>query len=122
MLFIDPFSHHFERDVLFEHTPRMNTEAEEILAPFIHLRQWFADRGIRVHTADRLERREAGGRLNVVMSFGLQERCKQLATRKDVVQSAFFAFESPVIEPSMYTRLPETADFFKRVYSFSDSE
>jgi hypothetical protein len=121
-LFIDPFSYHFERDMLFEQTEKMNTEAEEIMAPYIHLRRWFADRGIGVHTADRLERREVGADVNILMSFGLQQRYKRLAKRNDVVLSAFFAFESPVVDPLMYERLPEIAERFKRVFSFSDSE
>ena len=122
VVFIDPFSRHFERDMLFEQPERMKTEAEEIMAPFIHLRERFAERGIRVHTADRLERRECGGRLNILMSFGLMQRYKRLAERSDVVLSAFFAFESPVVEPSMYEGLPEICRHFKRVFSFSDSD
>jgi len=121
MLCIDPFTHHFEGDRLFEpEVDRFN--GEDILAPYLHLRDWFEARGIPVHTADRLERREVGARVNIVVSFGLQRRYKALAKRADVILSAFFAFESPVVDPSMYRGLPEAARHFKRMYSFSDSE
>ncbi len=121
-LFIDPFTRHFEKDRLFEQDARMATEAEDIIAPYIHFRRWFGERGIRVHTADLLERNEVRAPLNVLVSFGLQNRYKQFVGRDDVVLSAFFAFESPIVEPSIYTRLPEIADRFRRVYSFSDSD
>ena len=120
VLAIDPFSYHFERDKLFDQSMAA-LQGEDIMAPYVHLKRWFADREVRVHTADRLLHGEVGGRLNIVISFGLQKRYKQLARRKDVILSAFFAFECPVVDPAQYSRLPETGRYFKRVYSFSDS-
>ncbi len=121
MLCIDPFSSGFENDVLFE--PNFAAyEGENAAGRYIYLRDWLQARGIEVHTADRLLRREVGRKVNLVMSFGLRKRYKALAKRADVILSAFFAFESPTVDPALYRELHETEAYFKRVYSFSDSE
>jgi hypothetical protein len=118
-LFIDPFSNHFRQDRLFEPSlGRFNGEG--ILEPWIYLRSWFAERGIRVFTADRLVSGEQSSEINVYMSFGLQEDIRSLAARPDVVMSAFFAFEGPIVEPSIYRNLNWVKDYCKRIYSFSD--
>lgn len=121
MLCIDPFSYHFERDALFNgrEVPSMG---DNLMAPYVELRSWFAARGVRVHTADRLVRREVGARINVVVSFGLRARYAKLSRRGDVLLSAFFAFESPVVEPALYRGLPRARKFFKRVFSFTDAD
>jgi alpha(1,3/1,4) fucosyltransferase len=121
MLCIDPPTYHFERDVLFDPGFASHMGAG-VMAKYVHLRDWFAAHRIEVHTADRLLRREVGARTNVVMSFGLRKRYRALERRDDVILSAFFGFESPVVHPKMYRDLPEVARHFKRVYSFSDSE
>jgi alpha(1,3/1,4) fucosyltransferase len=120
-LCIDPFTYHFENDRLFDSgsAPGLGADAS---APFLHLHRWFTDAGVRVHTADRLLRGEVGGSLNIVMSFGLRGRYHSLGRRDDVVLSAFFAFESPVVDPKLYRAFPDIARHFKRLYSFSDSE
>jgi hypothetical protein len=119
-LFIDPFTHHFLEDRLFE--PRMGDfQGDDILAPWIHLRRWFQDRGIRVFTADRLVRGEERSDVNVYVSFGMQEHCRALAKRDDVVMSAYFAFEGPIVDPTLYRNLSWVKDCVRRVYSFSDA-
>ncbi len=120
-LFIDPFSYHFERDALFDINNGKQT-GENILAPYVHLKNWFADRGVRVHTADRLLRREMSNATNVYVSFGLQNHYRALSRRSDVILSAFFAFECPVVEPALYSRLGIAQRYFTRIFSFSDSE
>jgi hypothetical protein len=90
--------------------------------PFVHLHRWFGERGVRVHTADRLIRGEVGGKHNIVMSFGLRGRYHVLGRRDDVTLSAFFGFESPVVDPKMYRAFPDIARHFKRLYSFSDAD
>lgn len=119
---IDPFSYHFENDRLFDSNFAPHQGGENIMAPYVHLKQWFAERNVRVHTADRLLRGEVGGTHNVFISFGLQERYKHLANRNDVALSAFFGFECPVVAPGQYSRLHRVAAHFKRVYSFSDAQ
>lgn len=119
-LFIDPFSRHFDGDALF--TRDAPSVGGDIMAPYRALRDWFQARGVKVHTADRLVSGNLRAPLNVVMSFGLRDRYKALAGRDDVILSAFFAFESPVVEPSIYRDLPEVCAHFKRVFSFSDAD
>jgi hypothetical protein len=121
-LCIDPFTYHFERDMLFDPGSAQGLGAETMNAPFLHLRNWFNERGVRVHTADRLARGEVGGKLNIVMSFGLRGRYRALGRRDDVILSAFFAFESPVVDPNLYRAFPDIARHFKRLYSFSDAD
>ncbi|MBI4454512.1 MAG: hypothetical protein HY644_01290 [Acidobacteria bacterium] len=45
-----------------------------------------------------------------------------MAGRKDTVLSSFFAFEAPIVEPSLYTKLPEISRYFRRVYSYSTAQ
>ena len=121
-LFIDPFSHHFEQDRLFAPDAVVQLNGHDIAGPWRHLRQWFGERGIPVHTADRLLAGDVRGARNVFISFGLRKRCRAVAGRPDVILSAFFAFESPVVEPTLYSSLSRTQRYFKRVFTFTDSD
>jgi hypothetical protein len=118
-LFIDPFSFHFEDDRLFD-SGIATTEGENII--YLHLRNWFEARSIEVHTADRLMRGELRNKTNIFISLGLQKRYREVTNWKDVILSAYFAFESPVVEPHLYRVLPEVQKKFRRVYSFSDNQ
>jgi len=120
-LFIDPFSYHFDRDRLFDPaTEKFN--GDDILAPWLYLRDWFTERGVAVHTADRLIRGEVRNTKNVFVSFGLRKRCRAAAQRSDVILSAFFAFESPVVEPTLYAGLAKIQHYFKRIFTFCSPE
>jgi hypothetical protein len=121
-VFIDPFTYHFERDLLFDASSAQGLGGDSMNAPFIYLRDWFNARGVPVHTADRLMRGDVVARRNIVMSFGLRNRYRALRGRDDVVLSAFFAFESPVVDPKLYRAFPDIARHFKRLYSFSDAD
>jgi hypothetical protein len=120
-LFIDPFSRHFVRDRLFD--PSIEKfNGDNILAPWLYLRDWFTGRGVEVHTADYLLEGKFCKAKNVFVSFGLRERCQAAARRPDVVLSAFFAFESPTVEPGLYRGLANVQRCFKRVFTFCDSD
>src|SRR4029077_3550716 len=45
----------------------------------------------------------------------------RLARRPDITLSAFFAFECPIVEPSLYLALPNAQHHVRRVMSFSDA-
>ncbi len=120
-LFIDPFSHHFLRDGLFD-LSKDTLGGDNILAPWVYLRNWFERRGVKVFTADRLARRAESNKRNVYISFGIWENCRALARRADVILSAYFAFEGPIVEPVLYKNLSWVQRYFKRIYSFSDGE
>jgi hypothetical protein len=120
-LFIDPTSHHFEGDRLFD--PQGNaTVGDQIHAPYVHLRSWFEAQGIPVHTADLLDHPDARCEHNVYLSFGIRHRWPKLVDRSDVVLSGFFALECPIVEPKLYLALSELAPAFRRLYSFSDGD
>jgi hypothetical protein len=119
-LYIDPFSHHFLKDLLFD-IGSDEFGGDKILAPYVYLREWFASRGVRVRTADWLAHGQDRSTVNVYMSLGMLDRYRTFAKREDVILSAFFAFEGPIVEPSLYLELAEVERYFKRLYSFSDS-
>ncbi len=118
-VFLDPVSFHLEGDRLFE-TSGMTFSGDRILAPYAYAHSWFAQRGIPLHTGDRLESGAVRGERNVYLSLGLRTRWPRLAPRADVDLAAFFALECPIVEPRLYRALPRAAEGFRRVYSFSD--
>ena len=78
-LFIDPVSYHFERDRLFD-LGAAPLSGDSILAPFVHVRDTLAARGIPVHTADQLLGGEvSASEINVYVSMGAMHRYRKLA-------------------------------------------
>lgn len=120
-LFIDPGSYHFWRDELFNPN-RPGAIGDSLLAPYIFLRNWFTERGVAVHTADFLVRREGTRARNIYMSLGITDHYAQLSRRSDVTLSAFFAIEAPIVEPGLYRELDKVSRRFNRVFSVSDTE
>lgn len=119
-LFVDPATHHFENDGLF----RLDTNplgGSDVLAPYLHLREWMAQRGIPVHTADVLERGEVRAERNVYVSMGMRSRYPSMARREDTVMSAFFAMECPAVEPQLYRDLHAASTVFRRTFSYSSA-
>jgi len=120
-LFIDPVSHHFLKDAMFD-VNNAGLNGDNILAPYVYLRDWFAEQGIRVYTADRLMHEEIRGTKNVYVSMGITDNYRILAQRRGVILSAFFALECPIVEPTLYKELANVQRYFKRIFSFSDGE
>jgi alpha(1,3/1,4) fucosyltransferase len=119
-LLIDPVTHHFEKDAMFDKS-RVPMEGAEFLERWTYLRSWFQDRGIKVHTADCYFRGEVRSARYVFISFGQAHRYRQIAHHPDFVLSAFFAMESPIVEPTQYyTRLHLLQNYFKRIFTFTD--
>lgn len=117
-LYLDPPSYHFLSDRLFNvNDGRLNGDAMN--APYAHLRDFFALRGIPVRTADYLPER-ADGVNNIYVSMGNLKGFRKLVRRSDTVLSAFFAMECPIVEPSMYRELGHAQRYFKRIFSWSD--
>lgn len=122
-LFIDPFSYHYQRDLLFDSGNEMlSTQGDDVAVPYVFLRKWFAERGVETHTADYLMRGEHLRQKNIYISIGMRRNYRAIANRCDVVLSAFFAFEGPIVEPELYRELTRTQRYVKRIFSFSDSE
>jgi hypothetical protein len=120
-LFIDPASYHFERDRLFE-TNTLWYGGDTALEPYRYLRDWLGERGVRVHTADLLERGQGLSDLNLYVSLGICHRWRKLRGRADVELSGFVAMDCPAVEPRMYAELHDIGSAFRRVYSFSTAK
>jgi hypothetical protein len=113
-LYLDPPSHHFLRDRLFEATTNPLSGHDPLL-PFQAVREHFERRGVPVHTADRI----AGGpgEIKLYVSFGLWQGLGQ----PDIVPSALFALECPIVEPSLYRALPKLQRRFRRLFTLTDA-
>ena len=119
-LFVDPPSFHFERDELFD-VRRAPVSGDDILAPYVYVRDRLAALGVSVHTADLLERGEVQATdRDLFVSVGLRRRFEPLHRRHGVALSAFFVPECPIVNPRLYADLYEASLHFKRMYSFSD--
>jgi len=119
-VYFDPPSHHFLGDRFFDSNFAAHG-GDQILAPYIHVKRVLEARGIPVRTADYLPSAPNGVR-NLYFSFGILSNYKRLAKRKDVTLSGFFAMECPSVDPKMYRELNRAQQFFKRIFSWSDSQ
>lgn len=118
-IYVAPPTHHFLQDRLFD--PATNPLAgENILLPFLRLKQHFEARGIPVHTADLMPA-TVDEVVKVYASLGIVDDYAALARRPDVRLSAFFAFECPIVEPTLYSVLPRVRRHVKRIMTFSDA-
>lgn len=121
-LFIDPIHRRYEGDRLFELAAGAGV-GDDVNAPWIHLRERLGDSGVRVHTADLLECGAVEPAAhNVYVSFGPLHRSKRIGARPDVVSSAFFALECPIVEPRLYLGLEAASRSFKRLFSFTTAD
>jgi alpha(1,3/1,4) fucosyltransferase len=119
-LYIDPPSHHFLDNRLFIVEDGRLT-GDRLHEPYAYLREFFLARGIPVQTADHLPL-ESNGTRNIYVSMGTLNNYQKLARRSDVVLSALFAMECPIVEPSMYRALRQAQHSVKRIFSWSDSD
>jgi len=119
-LFIDPFSHHYNQDALFD-PQNAKLNRDDILGPYIYLREWLTQRGIAVHTADYFFRNKISDEKNLYVSLGIWEHYRELAKRNDVRLLAFFAVECPIVEPALYRELKQAQNYFKHIFTTSDS-
>lgn len=119
-LFIDPFSYHHEEDRLFDLSSAPHG-GDDILLPWVHLRDRLVAQGVRVHTADLLERGAvAPASRSLYVTLGIFDRYPRLISRFDLTFSGFFAFECPIVEPRLYRALHPASKVFKRLFCFAD--
>jgi hypothetical protein len=119
-LYVDPPSYHFLGDKLFDASTAAQ-HGDDIQAPSAAIRDVFAQAGIPVHTADLLPA-TPDGRRNVYVSLGRVPDYRALAARSDVVLSAHLILECPIVEPSLYAALPDSARYVRRIFTFCDTE
>ena len=118
-LYIDPPSHHFLNDRLFGDSTANHT-GDDVNRPFRIVRDHYVAMGIPVHTADFLPE-APDGRRHIYVSLGRIGDYPRLAARPDVVLSAFFGIECPIVEPSIYAALPAIQRHVKRILTYSDA-
>ena len=126
-VYLDPPTHHLFGDRLFDSEHNVYA-GDDILAPYAAIARRLGQWGIPVHTADRMPE-APDGRLNLVISFGVPDRMAVHSVRKyaawarrpDVVLSAFFAMECPIVEPALFEALPDLQGRFRRILSWSDA-
>jgi hypothetical protein len=118
-LYIDPPSHHFLQDRLFDLSAAAHT-GDNVNTPFVLVRDHFTRLGIPVHTADLMPAEPDDVR-KIYVSVGRVADYARLAQRSDVTLSAFFAFECPIVEPSLYAALPAVQRYVRRIMCFSDA-
>jgi hypothetical protein len=102
---------------------------DNLLAPYVAVAERLTKAGVATQTADMLPERP-DGRRQVLISFGARDRMvrhsvsryRKLGRRADVVMSAFFAMECPIVEPTMYQWLPALSAIFRRTYSWTDAD
>jgi len=127
-IYFDPPTHHLLRDRLFDRESNPFA-GDDILAPYAALHRRLKTSGIEARTADFLPERP-DGRRHILISFGTPDRMVSqsvkryaaLARRPDVVLSAFFAMECPIVEPGLFASLPVLEKSFHRIFSWSDAE
>jgi hypothetical protein len=119
-IYIDPPSHHFHNDRLFAPGAAALT-GDNMHAPWIAVRDHFGARGIPVHTGDLLVGASASQQ-KVYFSAGMLDNYRRIASRADIIVSAFMAFECPVVEPKPYREFPRLSKAFRHILTWSDSE
>ena len=117
-LYIDPPSKHFLGNRLFD-SGTAATGGDDLMAPWRAVREYFQQAGVTVQTADLLPDGDPGIR-KVYVSTGFVSSYERLATRDDVILSAHFAMECPIVEPSLYSALPHAQRYFRRIMSWTD--
>lgn len=119
-LYIEPPTHHFFQDRLFS-SDRTRYGGDDLMAPYVYLRAYLQQQGVETHTADYLPE-QPDDHLNLYISLGLFPDFKRMAQRPDVILSAYFIFECPVVEPSIYRKITDVQDNFRRIFTWSDSD
>lgn len=113
--YVDPYSKAYYEDRLFDRDNRV-LNRDDSLAPFIRLRAVFEQQGGSVHTADYLPQQESQEQVFDYYSLGVLDSYDKLRVRNDVRLRGFVIFEPPVVDPRLYSALPELTAAFERVY------
>lgn len=119
-LYIEPPTHHFFQDRLFS-SDRTRYGGDDLMAPYVYLREYLQQQGVEVHTADYLPE-QPDDHVNLYISLGLFPDFNRMAQRPDVILSAYFIFECPVVEPSIYRKITDVQENFRRIFTWSDSD
>jgi hypothetical protein len=119
-VFIDPVTPHFLRNELFDTGSVHNIDGAH--GPYFHVKDLFESQGIEVNTADYLVRGLKRNKLNVYFSLGITDNYRRLAQDEDVVLSAYFTMDAPIVMPSHFKGLRTVSRHFNRIYCYSTPE
>lgn len=119
-VYLDPFTRHYYGNGLFDRQSKYNRD--DALRPWFHLRDRLREQGIPLETADYFGEDGRSAEANIFVSFGIRDNVSAMAARPDVLLTAFYLFEVVVVEPEMYRAIPDLADAFRTVYSWSDAD
>ena len=84
------------------------------------MKEIFEPQGVPVHSADLLPPPNGTDR-HLYVSIGNYKNHERLASRPDVIMSAYLVTEAPVVEPLIYEDLRVAKRRFKRIYSCIDA-
>lgn len=114
-IFIDPSYRDFLEDRLFDlDDQRLNRDGT--LLPFVRLREHFLAKGVAVHTADKLRDGSKRCDVNHYWSLGLAHDYESLIGAADVRLRGFVLMEPPLVQPALYSALPQLTSLFEEVY------
>ena len=118
-IYIDPPARSLQQDRFFaRNTGRFHSSLARCLT---FVKDTFEAQGIPVHTADLLPAPKDSDR-HLYISIGNHANYERLAKRPDIILSAFFVTEAPVVEPRIYRGLAVARHLFKHVYSCIDQD
>ncbi|HYM24404.1 MAG TPA: glycosyltransferase family 10 [Vicinamibacterales bacterium] len=119
-VFVDPVTPHFLKNRLFDTGNVHNVDGAH--APYFYLKELFTSQGIDVNTADYLVEGKKRNKLNAYFSLGITTNYRRLARERDVILSAYFTMDAPIVMPSHFKGLRTASRDFKRIYSYSTPE
>lgn len=114
-VFIDPGSHHFAENRLFD-LKNETLNRDGTLLPFVRMRDRLASKGVPVYTADYLRRGENVAEHNHYWSMGHTAGYEEFKGRDDVTLKGFLLYEPPLVVPKTYALLETLAHDFETVY------
>lgn len=112
-IFIDPSYKAFYEGRFLEES---EVNRDDMLRPYIRMKEELTHRGVFVDTADRIPLRGAGGEKIEYYSFGIMDNIESLRKRDDVIMKVFCIFEPPAVMPDLYAALPKLTKVFERVF------
>ena len=108
-VFIDPPSKAFYKNRFFEDS---ELNRDDCLRPYINLKNELNDKGVDVNTFDLWD----GNSPMEYYSFGMLDHIEKVLAHPKVKMKAFYIFEPPIVDPSIYKALPKLTSMFEVVY------
>jgi len=108
-VYIDPPSKAFYQNRFFEDA---ELNRDNCLLPYINLKEALNKQGVDVNTFDLWNGKDPMD----YYSFGVLDNLDTMYRHPEVNMKAFYVFEPPVVDPSIYKALPKLTVMFDEVY------